>query len=307
MFDFLVAGNVNLETRLGAGSFPVDYEKLRFAPGGIADEVSGVGLNVSAALAALGHDVGLATVLGRDRLGDVIYGALREKSLRLEGVVRAMEDTMRTVVLSDTEGEEALYVDRKEISDVEYPPGLFRELAEQAGLVYIAHTFWTLPLGSLAKAAGKPVATDLQAIQRLDHFEARFAQLADIVLFSSERLAVDVPDAIRQLWDEFDVSVAVCGHGSKGATIGVRDGRLIQTVPAVHLRSVVSTTGAGDAMAAGFLSGMMTGHDPMTSLCRAQVFAGHQVGEGSASRGFLSREALDDACAAGRERLKSAV
>ena len=62
-FDFLVAGNVNLETRLRVGSFPVDYEKLRFAPGGITDEVSGVGLNVSAALGALGHSVALATVL----------------------------------------------------------------------------------------------------------------------------------------------------------------------------------------------------------------------------------------------------
>jgi sugar/nucleoside kinase (ribokinase family) len=307
MFDLLVAGNVNQETRLGVGSFPVGYEKLRFAPGGVADEVSGVGLNVSAALAALGHDVGLATVLGRDRLGDMVYGALREKSLRLDGVVRAMEHTMRTVVLSDTEGEEALYVDRKEISDIEYPPGLFRELAEEAGIVYIAHTSWTLPLGSLAKAAGKLVATDLQAIQRLDYHEARFAELAEVVFFSSERLAVDASDVIRQLWDEFDVSVAVCGQGPKGATIGVRDGGLIQTVPAVHLRPVVSTTGAGDAMAAAFLSGMMAGHDPVTSLYRAQVFAGHQVGEGSASRGFLSREALDGVCAMDREGLKSAV
>lgn len=302
MFDFLVAGNVNLETRLNVGSFPVDYQKLRFAPGGITDEVSGVGLNVSAALAALGHGVAVATVLGRDRLGEMVHGVLRDMPLCLDGVVHGMDHTMRTVVLSDTEGGEALYVDRKQIRDIDYPGESFRELVGQAGLVYIAHTSWTLPLGGLAKAAGRTVVTDLQAIQRLDPFEARFAKLSDIVFFSSERLVADVTETIHRLWEDFDVSIAVCGHGPRGATLGIREHRLIESQPAVSIRPVVSTTGAGDAMAAAFLSGLVTGHDPMASLGRALLFAGHQVGEGSASSGFLDRDALDRCW--GAERLR---
>ncbi len=222
-----------------------------------------------------------------------MHGALRDMPLCLDGLVHGMKDTMRTVVLNDTEGEEALYVDRKQIRDVEYPVGRFRELAEQARLVYIAHTAWTLPLGNASKEAGKTVATDLQAIQGIDPFEGRFARLADVVFFSRERLRADLTETIHRLWHDFDVSIAVCGLGLKGATLGVREQNLIETVPAVSMRPIVSTTGAGDAMAAAFLSSLICGHDPLASLSRAQIFAGHQVGEDSASRGFLSREALD--------------
>jgi len=299
MFDILVAGNVNLETRVHAGGFPITYEKSRFTPHGVLDEPSGAGGNVSAALAALGHRVCLATLLGSDPVGALVRASLEATPIALDGVVQSMAHTMRTVVLSDSQGREAMCVDRKDIGDVQYPVERFRLLMERASLVYVAHTSWTVPLGRMAREAGKRVATDLQNLKSLDPYEARFAGLADIVFFSDERLSTGVADTIRRLWEDFDVETAVCGQGAAGATLGVRENRLIQTVPAVRLCPVVSTTGAGDAMAAGFLSGLMTGHGPLEALSRAQVFAGHHVGEVGSTRGFLDRDALDRHCRAG--------
>ena len=201
---------------------------------------------------------------------------------------------MRTVILSDAKGGEAMFVDRKAIGEAEYPDERFSELLPGTTAVYIAHTFWTQPLGRLAKAANKLVATDLQNLEHLDDFEGRFAKLADIVFFSDERLSHSMDDIIRRLWDEFDVGIVVCGQGARGAALGVRSERSIEHAAAVPKGLAVNTTGAGDAMAAGFLSAIVAGCQPREALFRAQVFAGHHVGE--LGGGHLSREELDRYC-----------
>ncbi len=294
MTDILVAGNVNLGTRVPVGQFPVSYEKARFTPEGILDGLSGVAYNISAALTALGHRVSLATILGRDPLGDLLREQLEQTSIGLDGVVQTMDRTMRTVILCDAEGGEAMFVDRKAVREAQYPDARFSDLLADASAVYIAHTFWTLPLGRLARAAGKPVATDLQNLETLDSFEGQFAELADIVFFSSERLGGDVEGTIRLLWDDFDVETVVCGQGAGGATLGMRSERTIERVTAVPKGEAVNTTGAGDVMAAGFLASIVAGYAPRDALFRAQVFAGHHVG--AQGGGYLSRAELDRCC-----------
>ena len=270
------------------------FADVRFKTEGVTDGLSGVAYNFSTALVALGRRVSLATVLGRDLLGELVHAQLEQTAIGLDGVVQAMDHTMRTVILSDTNGGEAMFVDRKAIRDASYPEVLFRKLLTSPSAVYIAHTFWTVPLGRLARTANKLVATDLQNLERLDSFEGQFAELADIVFFSGERLAQEVDDTIRVLWDDFDVELAVCGQGPRGAILGIRSERAIEHVAAVPTGAATNTTGAGDAMAAGFLSGIVGGHPPRDALFRAQVFAGHHVG--TQGGGYLTGEDLDRYC-----------
>ncbi len=294
MFDILVAGNVNLGTRVSVGQFPVSYKKVRFTTEGVTDGLSGVAYNFSTALVALGCRVCLATVLGRDLLGDLVRAQLEQTPIGLGGVVQSMEHTMRTVILSDAQGGEAMFVDRKTIRDASYPEEGFRELLMSPTAVYVAHTFWTLPLARLARTENKLVATDLQNLEHLDSFEGQFAELADVVFFSSECLAQAVDDTIRVLWDDFDVELVVCGQAARGATLGIRSERSIEQVAAVPKGAAVNTTGAGDVMAAGFLSGIVAGHHPRDALFRAQVFAGHHVG--APGGGYLTCQELDEYC-----------
>jgi sugar/nucleoside kinase (ribokinase family) len=293
MVEIIVAGNVNLETHVRVGGFPLKYRKSRFAPHGVTDNLSGVGYNVSLGLASLGHSVCLAAPVGRDTLGDLVAARLASGPVRADGIVRALDETLRSVILADADGRGAMVLDRKGIAGFEYPAEPFRRLLPATGWVYIAHTFWTVPLGRLARAAGKRVATDLQDLADLDDYQARFAEVADVVFFSAEHLAESPERMMRRLWSELDVAVGVCGLGPDGALLGVRALDRVERVPALASREVVCTTGAGDAMAAGFLSGLLAGQDPLRALVRAQVFAGHHVGEPGASRGFLDAAALD--------------
>ena len=61
-----VAGHVNVETTLRVDRFPITYTPARFPLFGIGSGVAGVGINVAAALTALGSTVRLATIVGRD-------------------------------------------------------------------------------------------------------------------------------------------------------------------------------------------------------------------------------------------------
>ena len=76
--------------------------------------------------------------------------------------------------------------------------------------------------------------------------------------------------------------------------MGVRRERSIKTVAPVPEGTAVNTTGAGDVMAAGYLSGIVSGYQPRDALFRAQVFAGHHVGEQGG--GYLSCEELARRC-----------
>ncbi|MCZ7542524.1 MAG: PfkB family carbohydrate kinase [Anaerolineae bacterium] len=76
----------------------------------------------------------------------------------------------------------------------------------------------------------------------------------------------------------------------------------MERVPAVHVRPVVNTIGAGDALFSAFVYAYSQTHDPYTAIRKAVVFAGHKIGSRGAAEGFLSAGALDELY----EKLRSA-
>jgi acarbose 7IV-phosphotransferase len=79
--------------------------------------------------------------------------------------------------------------------------------------------------------------------------------------------------------------------GEGGALLGVR-GEKAQRVPAMQIRSVVNTAGAGDALFSCFLHFYLDGNEPILALRKASVFAAYKIGESGASRRFLSEKQL---------------
>ncbi|MBU0679207.1 MAG: carbohydrate kinase family protein [Verrucomicrobia bacterium] len=299
MFDIIIAGNVNLCTTVQVGAFPVEYAKTRYVRHGISDHVSGVGLNVSASIASLGHRPCLSGVIGNDVIGDVIITELDRRGIGAEGVVRDYDATPRSLVLEGEGGMGAIFTDLKDDQVYQYPEDSFRALLEFAERVHVTNINWAYPLALLAKEAGKPVSTDVQSIFTLDDpYNKRFIEIADLVFFSDEQLDVSIEDVMKRLWHEFDVQVAVCGRGPSGATMGVRDQETLYTVKPLMTRPPVSTTGAGDAMVGSFLSSLLTHYNEVDALIRSQIFAGHKIGEVGSTSGLMSRHDLDAAFAA---------
>ncbi|MGV9768282.1 sugar kinase [Microbacterium sp. NPDC003461] len=239
----------------------VDADLFRMEPGGAES-------NVAARLAALGHDAVWLGRLGRDPIGERIA-----RSLRAVGVTTRIEwdDAHPTgLYVKDPgggvhyyrAGSAASHADARLLAGVDWgevallhvtgitaalSPGCRALLsaafdaARDAGIPVSFDVNHRAPLWDAAHAA--PVLRDL----------ARRADIAFVGLDEAEGLwGTRDADDVRALLDT--PATLVVKDGAVGATAYARGARIFEAAPRVD---VVEPVGAGDAFAAGFLSGVL--------------------------------------------------
>ncbi len=289
-----VLGDLNLDTTVQIAAFPVDVGDTMFAADGVVDLVGGAAANVACGLRALGDQVTFASVIGTDRIGDLVLERLGQLGVEVRHVRRDWPITSRTVVLVDGEGRRRCINDPKQVHDYRFPDeGLLGTLG-CARWVVLSTQAWCRPVARFAREYGCRVVVDLQAITGDDEYHREFLRHAHVVVFSTERLGMHSHDFFRKLWREYPVEVAVATHGSGGATLGLRAGAEIEFEPAFDVRAVVDRTGAGDAFTAGFVDAMVRGRSPREALTRGQLAAAHKIGERGSSRGFPTAARLEE-------------
>ncbi len=288
----VVAGVTNIQFSIPVEGFPLEYAPVRYLQGKTGVSVGGVGFNVAAALAALGGEVRLATFAGGDLLGGAVAGELRSRGL-FGPWVSGGQETPRSVVLHEPGGERMIHTDLRGLPQAVYPSGMFADAVRGAAYAVVTNIGFARPLLGVARDAGVPVAADVQAIDDVDDAYNREWMAAARVLFCShERLPVSPAAWVRLVQERYGTPVVVVGCGPGGAVLGVRESGEIVEIPAVAPRGVVSTAGAGDALAAAFMHVYAAGGDPYTAITRAVLFAGYAVGAPPHGRAFLSGSEL---------------
>jgi acarbose 7IV-phosphotransferase len=274
----VVAGVTNVQFSVPVDGFPVAYAPVRYPQAQTGVRVAGVGYNVAAGLAALGGEVRLATFAGGDLLGGAVERELRSRGLHGPWVV-AGQETPRSVVLHEPGGERMIWTDLRGLPHAIYPPGVFAEALHGADWAVITNIGFARPLLAVAQDAGVPIAADVQAIDDLDdNYNRDWMAAAQVLFCSHERLPVPPKAWVPLVWQRYQTPVVVVGCGADGALLGVRDSGEIRHVPAVAPRGVISTAGAGDALAAAFMHVYAPTDDPHAAIEQAVVFAGHAVG-----------------------------
>jgi len=280
----LVVGNVNLETTLQLGAFPLPGSSS-YHPHGIDLNVSGVGFNVARALQVLGTEVRLGSVVGSDEVGAFV-GVTLEK-LGLSGHLHNVARTGRSLVISDATGARHVHTDVGGVADATYPPEVFDVAVADCGLAVLTNIDYTRPLLARALAAGVPVSTDLHATRDLDNpYDQDYLGAASLLFLSGENL----PDPLRTVADlrrRFDPEIVVVGLGADGALLSEKT-RETRRVPAFPASGVVSTVGAGDALHAAFCHFWLAGEAPGDALRLACVFAAQKLTGSGGSTGFVS-------------------
>jgi len=295
----VVAGVTNVQFSVPVEGFPLEYAPVRYPQGKTGVSVGGVGFNVAAGLAALGDEVRLATFAGGDLLGGAVAGKLRTRGLDGPWVAGGQE-TPRSVVLHEPGGERMIHTDLRGLPEAVYPAGVFADAVRGAAYAVVTNIGFARPLLGIARAAGVPVAADVQAVDDVDDAYNRDWMAAARVLFCShERLPVPPAAWVRLVQERYGTPVVVVGCGAAGAVLGVRETGQIVEVAAVAPRGVVSTAGAGDALAAAFMHVYAAGGDPCAAIRRAVLFAGWAVGAPPGGRVFLSGSELAGMAAAG--------
>jgi sugar/nucleoside kinase (ribokinase family) len=275
LYDLLA--RVDGDVRLGVDTFT----PIRAAGGGS-------GANAAAWLAASGvetHFVG--------RVGDDVFGRFLEEELREAGVrTHLARDpslaTGKVFVLVDGSGERTMITDRGAVENLgpeDIPTSLFRG----GHLQLVGYTFsggsrreTAFQALHLAREAGMTVSVDPSAVPMLedvgsDRFLAwtRGADLCFPNLEEGSLLAgKEDPDQILEnLLHHFPA--VVLKLGAEGARYADAEGRRSR-VPAAQAR-VADTTGAGDALCAGFLAWWLAGATPEEALRRGVVLAARAV------------------------------
>jgi sugar/nucleoside kinase (ribokinase family) len=250
------------------------------APGRLVlvDEMSlhtgGCAVNAATALARLGLPVEVIGKVGTDPFGDFVVDALQKRGIGARGVRRdAQAGTSVTMVLVDPDGERRFvhYIGANAcltLADVDL------EIVEAASIFYVG--------GSLVLPGidGEPTAELLRraraagAVTLLDTVwddTGRWMQLLEPCLPHIDYFIPSLPEAqaITGLQDPDEVARALLDRGSRTVALKMgAEGSLVVTgqapggkrvrLPAFDV-PVVDATGAGDALAAGFIAGLWYG------------------------------------------------
>ena len=295
MGRFFVAGLINIETTLAVDGFPLNYFPVRYPFFGIQTTISGVGFNIANALTSLGNAVDLASLVGTDANGELAQRTLGEAGIS-GGLVRdILGSTPQSVILYESNGRRQIHVDLKDIQEQEYPPRIAEEAIRACDLAVICNINFARPLLSIARDAGKLVATDVHALADLsDDYNQDFMHQADILFLSDENLP-DTPEKIaREIMEKFGARIVVIGMGEKGATLAVRADNFVGQFETQYTRPIVNTIGAGDALFSAFIDRFQRTADPYQALRAAMVFASYKIGENGAASGFLTGHQLDE-------------
>lgn len=289
MSKIFVSGLFNVETSCAVRQFPVDYQPIDYNFFGISSAASGVGLNVSLALTALGDEVSVASFVGDDAAG-VLVCAAAEKITDCRFV--SCRQTPQSVVLYDENGRRRIYTDLKNMQELELPESVYGDLGEFDGLC-LCNINFSRPLLRIAKEYNKPVFCDVHCLSDIhDAYNADFMKHADVLFLSNENILGREESFVRSLASVYPCRIFVVGMGARGALLYEREYDRFTAVPAVTTRPVVNTVGAGDALFSSFVHFYVKGNDPIEALQKAVVFASYKIGESGASKGFLSEDAL---------------
>lgn len=240
----------------------------------------GSGGNVAAWLAAAGQDVGLVGRVGRDAFGERLVAGLKRAGVHVAAAADPERATGVIVALVDPAGERTMLSDRganlalrpKDLPEPWFRPGAHLHLSG-----YTLLDPGPRPAGraalALAAEKGMTASVDPASWRPLERAGARaflqWTSTARLCLPNITEAAVltgshDPAVAARLLAQTYDEVVVTRGPSGAVWSDGAHQEEL-----AAMATTVLDTTGAGDAFAAGFLSAWLDGAVARHALAEA--------------------------------------
>jgi sugar/nucleoside kinase (ribokinase family) len=268
-----VAGGYGLDTNVYPAGGQVGVE-MTFAH--TTDGLGGAGCYSALAAAALGVSTRAIAAIGDDRFGIWIRDGLSAAGIEVTALLEP-SGTHRSVNIVSADGSRRNFFDPRSPSETVVDIGACRRALEGADAVHVHLDDWCRRLLPLARAAGVPIACDLQDVTDIDDpYRADFVAAADVLFMSAANLG-EPEAAAMELAQRRDGRVVVVGAGADGCLVAL-DGR-VERYPAVDLPDapIVDTNGAGDNLAVGFLVAYLLEGRPVERAIHAAQLAARWV------------------------------
>ena len=244
----------------------------------------GSAANVAVAAAEVGASVRFVGRVGADAIGAALVSDL--ETAGVDAVVQRAGRTGTIIVLVDASGERSMLPDRAAAAELDAV-----SVADLDGVDWLHIPAYSLVRGPLADVSieairivnerGGAVSIDVSSVAIIEEFGVTsfielLATLDPTVVLCNRDEAALLKVSIAGGLPGIAITVVKDGGGD---AVALDDSGLIASSPARKLSEVRDTTGAGDAFAAGFITGMMDGNDVEAALVN-----GHAVAAGVLTR-----------------------
>ncbi|MFB7517174.1 adenosine kinase [Streptomyces sp. NPDC056144] len=266
--DVLVLGGAGVDTIVHVPQLPLPYADCYMVPA-IERRAAQSGDFVALAVKALGLRTHHIDVLGDDHEGELVRALHREWDIPLTEVP-APAGTKRAVNLVDPEGRRlSLYDDSRKRDEDRLPDEVVRALAAKSRHAHVSITHPCAEAIPALRESGVTISTDLHNWDGVGSFQEPFAYQADVVFVSTTALPKP-EETLRQIAERGRAQVVVGTAGADGCHL-LADGTLTHVPAVTPPAPVVDSNGAGDAFAAGFLFGWLSGETPLRSALYGSI------------------------------------
>ncbi|MDT8343225.1 MAG: adenosine kinase [Thermohalobaculum sp.] len=258
-----------------------------------AREISGgSGANTIAGAAAMGCRTGLIGKVRDDQLGRIFAHDIRAAGVDYAGPIvtgAADEETARSLILVSPDGERSMntYLG---ISTTLHADDIDEAMLERAEWLYLEGYLFDTPeakaayaraIAAVRRGGGKVALTCSDpfciARHRAD-FRRLIAEEVDLLFANREEaLSLVETDSLEIALGVLSREVAIAAVTLSGDGAVIVRGKTRTAVPAQGVE-VVDTTGAGDLFAAGFMAGLIRGHDDRRAAHMGCIAAGEIIG-----------------------------
>ncbi|MEE1829765.1 adenosine kinase [Streptomyces sp. SP17KL33] len=257
--DVLVLGGAGVDTIVYVPELPLPFADSHLVPA-IETRAGQTGDFMAVATHALGLRTHHFDLLGDDHEGDLVRALHRDRGIPLTEAPLP-GGTRRAVNLVGPDGRRCSLYDGSRSQEVhELPPDTVRALAGVSRHVHVSISQPCAASLPLLRELGVTVSTDLHDWDGANPYHEPFALAADLVFLSAAALP-DPEKTMRRIAERGRARTVVATDGERGAYHLV-DGELSHVPPVAPPTPVVDSNGAGDAFAAGYLFGRLTGEPP---------------------------------------------
>ncbi|WP_406471453.1 adenosine kinase [Streptomyces sp. NBC_01615] len=288
--DVLVLGGAGVDTIVHVPELPLPFADSYMIRPGIETRAGQTGDFVALGVHALGLRTHHLDLIGDDHEGELVRALHRDRGIALTDVLQP-GGTKRAVNLVGPDGRRlSLYDESRSRESDRLPEETVRALAAASRHAHVSITYpcaFALPA---LREAGVTLSTDLHDWDGANPYHEPFAHAADVVFLSATALT-DPERTMRRIVERGRAEVVVATAGADGAYLLADDE--MTHIPAVAPRTpVVDTNGAGDAFAAGFLFGRLSGEPPKRCARYGAVAGAHACTVPSTRTDAIGRDEL---------------
>jgi len=278
--DVVTLGHALVDIRIVVDEFPgVDRESP------VVEQSWGAGgsaVNVAIGVTRLGMRSAIIAKVGFDSFGRIVVDELLKENVDISGLRICFDQTGFTIVAINKRGDIVMYGYKGAAEKLE-PRDLSEYAISRARWIHIAslRLDTTLHAIELARKHGLTISWDPGRVLAMKGLEVlrSIVEKVDFVLANEVEVQLltghsDYRDAADKLLD-IGARVVVVKRGAHG--VFVKSPEFTGEIPAYRVDKVVDTTGAGDAFAAGLITGLLRGYSLRKAVQYANAVAALKV------------------------------